>query len=107
MSSSIAACRAVMRLLDFSAGELFIHSISGGVTSSNPPVITRHPLNRPEIRVTTEQITKAEFRLSDGDTPYEENSNGIELLTELHAVKAQDAVGENGEVALDRPQSQL
>ncbi|KAF8164973.1 hypothetical protein B0H34DRAFT_648175 [Crassisporium funariophilum] len=66
---SIAACRAVMRLLEFSAGDVYVHSISAAMTGSNPPA-PRHSLaphiksqkpTRPEIHVTTEHITMTEF----------------------------------------------
>jgi len=75
----MAACRAVMRLLDFNCNDVYIHTVSaavaGGTGNSNsaPAVpttrqsLTSHfksqkmGLTRPEIHVTTEHITMAEF----------------------------------------------
>ena len=58
---SIASCRAVMRLLDFCANDLLIHTMSPIAAGSNPPVLTRRTLKRPEVRVITEQITMREL----------------------------------------------
>ncbi|KAJ7068091.1 hypothetical protein C8F01DRAFT_1246633 [Mycena amicta] len=68
--SSIAACRAVMRLLDFNS-DIYVHSL-GAMPTSDPrysgtpfalPSMTRFTMNRPEgVLVTREEITMAEFR---------------------------------------------
>ena len=64
--SSIAACRAVMRLLDFNCNAVYLHPISVG--ESNPPIsmTVNHrsqklSLTLPEVRVVTEHITMTEF----------------------------------------------
>jgi hypothetical protein len=72
----MAACRAVMRLLDFNCNDVYVHSVSaamaGGNSNSAPVPTTRQSLTshfksqkmgltRPEIHVTTEHITMAEF----------------------------------------------
>ncbi|PPQ77775.1 LOW QUALITY PROTEIN: hypothetical protein CVT25_011210 [Psilocybe cyanescens] len=80
--SSIAACRAVTRLLEFNSNDVYVHSISAAIAGSNPTG-ARHAaphlkskkisLPRPEIRVTTEHITMAEFgdtRTSGTSSPY-------------------------------------
>lgn len=63
---SIAACRAVMRLLDFNSNDAYLHPISMG--GSNQPIglTAQHRsqklgLTRPEVRVVTEHITMTEF----------------------------------------------
>ncbi|KAG6820438.1 hypothetical protein H0H93_000434 [Arthromyces matolae] len=67
--SSIAACRAVIRLLEFSTGDVYVHSMSN-IASTHPirhsiapysPRTPKYALSRPEVRVTTEHITMAEF----------------------------------------------
>ena|ERR1700722_11773743 len=62
--SSIAACRAVIRLMEFNGQDVYVQSM-GQVshaqirsTASRPPKYTPP---RPEIHVTTEAITVAEF----------------------------------------------
>jgi len=70
----MAACRAVMRLLDFNCNDVYVHSVSAAMAgnSNNAPVPIRQSLTshfkppkmgatRPEIHVTTEHITMAEF----------------------------------------------
>lgn len=75
--TSIAATRAVIRLLEFSATDVYVHSMSN-VAGSNP---TRrgamaaksqkfNALTRPEIHVTTEHITMAEFPSSGDSSPH-------------------------------------
>ncbi|KAJ7047560.1 hypothetical protein C8F04DRAFT_1247192 [Mycena alexandri] len=68
--SSIAACRAVMRLLDYNS-DVYVHSITAAIPSSDPrhsnmpftfPSVPRFALTRPEgVLVTTEHITMSEF----------------------------------------------
>ncbi|KAJ7667808.1 hypothetical protein DFH06DRAFT_1267914 [Mycena polygramma] len=69
--SSIAACRAVMRLLDYNS-EVYIHSMAAVLPSSDPrhsnmlpfslPSVPRFTLARPDgVLVTTEHITMSEF----------------------------------------------
>lgn len=77
--TSMAACRAVMRLLDFNCNDVYVHSVSAAMAGANtnnsnsaPVPTTRQSLTshfksqkmgltRPEIHVTTEHITMAEF----------------------------------------------
>ncbi|PFH52681.1 hypothetical protein AMATHDRAFT_74138 [Amanita thiersii Skay4041] len=79
MNVSIAACRAVIRLLEFSANDVYIHSLSAvtgsiGVRQSIAPyVLPRAPkyaLTRPEVHVTTEHIMMAEISPSTTESPY-------------------------------------
>ncbi|KAJ6599284.1 hypothetical protein DFH09DRAFT_1243689 [Mycena vulgaris] len=68
--SSIAACRAVMRLLDYNS-DVYVHSMAAVMPSSDPrhsvapfsfPAVPRFALTRPEgVLVTTEHITMSEF----------------------------------------------
>ncbi|KAJ7507560.1 hypothetical protein B0H11DRAFT_1705074 [Mycena galericulata] len=70
LRNSIAACRAVMRLLDYNA-DVYVHSMAAVMPSSDPrhsnapfsfPSVPRFTLTRPEgVLVTTEHITMAEF----------------------------------------------
>ncbi|KAJ7774353.1 hypothetical protein DFH07DRAFT_732907 [Mycena maculata] len=67
---SIAACRAVMRLLDYNS-DVYVHSMAAVMPSSDPrhssapfslPNVARFALTRPEgVLVTTEHITMSEF----------------------------------------------
>jgi hypothetical protein len=60
----------VIRLLEFSSSEVYVHSMSA-ITSSNPvrhsvapfvlPKTPKYATTRPEVHVTTEHITMAEF----------------------------------------------
>lgn len=58
-----------MRLLSFRAGELYVYSASADASTPrrlegpNPPKFKpqKLPLTRPEVHVTTEHITMAEF----------------------------------------------
>ncbi|KAJ7228855.1 hypothetical protein GGX14DRAFT_344925 [Mycena pura] len=61
--SSIAACRAVTRLLDFNS-DVYVHSLGAVLPTSDPRHSTgaRFTLARPEgVIVTTEHITMSEF----------------------------------------------
>uniref|UniRef100_A0A0W0F8J3 Integral membrane protein n=1 Tax=Moniliophthora roreri TaxID=221103 RepID=A0A0W0F8J3_MONRR len=80
--SSIASCRAVMRLLQYKTADVYVHSMSGvpGATSTantNQPrqgslayslsvSSPKFTLTRPEVHVTTEHITMTEFRGNEG-----------------------------------------
>ncbi|KAL4265636.1 hypothetical protein AB1N83_000189 [Pleurotus pulmonarius] len=68
--SSIAACRAVIRLQEFASAEVYVHSASQMSGGNNVVIAARrsmaaakakHGVARPEIRVTTEHITMEEF----------------------------------------------
>jgi len=66
--SAIAACRAVMRLIEFNSTEVFVHSTSThGVNTSGvldpQSKPSRYTLSRsrPQVHVTTEHITMSEF----------------------------------------------
>ncbi|KAJ6629203.1 hypothetical protein B0H10DRAFT_30170 [Mycena sp. CBHHK59/15] len=68
--SSIAACRAVMRLLDYNS-DVYVHSLATVMPASDPrhgtapyalSAVPRFTLTRPEgVLVTTEHITMSEF----------------------------------------------
>ncbi|KAJ3981861.1 hypothetical protein F5890DRAFT_1533003 [Lentinula detonsa] len=85
--SSIASCRAVMRLLDYTSGDVYVHSTSGVAQSSGnnatrqgPPrasaVVPKFATTRPEVLVTTEHITMSEF-VTDSDSPYTKTGHSI------------------------------
>ncbi|KAJ6516086.1 hypothetical protein C8R45DRAFT_958749 [Mycena sanguinolenta] len=57
--SSMAACRAVMRLLDFNS-DVYVHSLSAAIPSNDMP-FPRFALRQEGVLVTTEQITMKEF----------------------------------------------
>ncbi|GLB33590.1 hypothetical protein LshimejAT787_0104740 [Lyophyllum shimeji] len=107
--TSIAACRAVIRLLEFSGtSDVYVHSMSN-IASSHPqirhsmapyvlPKSPKYALKRPEVHVTTEHITMAEFPVgspsSAGDSPYlskshEHRTSSVDLQsardTEAHS----------------------
>jgi len=79
--SVIAACRAVIRLQEFNRCDVYVHT-SSNVMSPNARLsaapngsskLPRYTLTRPEVHVTTEHITMAEYSPSSGvATPYEE-----------------------------------
>ncbi|KAF6762761.1 hypothetical protein DFP72DRAFT_876875 [Ephemerocybe angulata] len=78
--TSIAACRAVMRLLTFKGNDLYIHSAVASTPrriDPNPPKFKpqKLPLTRPEVHVTTEHITMAEFPTSGTSSPYHGTEN--------------------------------
>ncbi|KAJ3887801.1 hypothetical protein GG344DRAFT_80359 [Lentinula edodes] len=96
--SSIASCRAVMRLLDYTSGDVYVHSMSGaGQSSGNNGTRQGHPrasamvpkfaTARPEVLVTTEHITMSEF-VTDSDSPYTKTSHSIG--NDLEIVEATD-----------------
>lgn len=75
--TSIAACRAVMRLLSFQHNDLYVHSAVASTPRradpGAPPTFKpqKLPLTRPEVHVTTEHITMAEFPSPSGSSsPY-------------------------------------
>ncbi|KAJ8698062.1 hypothetical protein PTI98_004816 [Pleurotus ostreatus] len=79
--SSIAACRAVIRLQEFASAEVYVHSTSQMSGGNNVVIAARrsmaaakakHGVARPEIRVTTEHITMEEFssRPTEVASPY-------------------------------------
>ncbi|KAH0587380.1 hypothetical protein H2248_006177 [Termitomyces sp. 'cryptogamus'] len=81
--TSIAACRAVIRLLDFKSNDVYVHSMSN-IASVHPirhsiapysPKSPKYALKRPEVHVTTEHITMAEFSPSSADSPYSNSKN--------------------------------
>ncbi|KAJ3875907.1 hypothetical protein F5051DRAFT_441994 [Lentinula edodes] len=95
---SIASCRAVMRLLDYTSGDVYVHSMSGaGQSSGNNGTRQGHPrasamvpkfaTARPEVLVTTEHITMSEF-VTDSDSPYTKTSHSIG--NDLEIVEATD-----------------
>ncbi|KAF8639928.1 hypothetical protein AX17_001178 [Amanita inopinata Kibby_2008] len=83
--TSIAACRAVIRLLEFSAADVYIHSMTG-IVNGDPsrqsiapfalPRVPKYALTRPEVHVTTEHITMAEFPTSSSPSPYDKTDHG-------------------------------
>ncbi|RXW25156.1 hypothetical protein EST38_g681 [Candolleomyces aberdarensis] len=76
-------CRAVMRLLTWSGKDFYVHSASAVASlprRPNDPSIPafkpqRLPLTRPEVHVTTEHITMAEFPTSGSSSPYHGTEN--------------------------------
>jgi len=105
ITRSTAACRAVMRLLEFSSGDVYIHSSSAGATGTNPPITIAHhnflphlksqrgTRTRPEVRVTTEHITMTEY-------PY---VRSVVTLAQSHMAKS----GYTGHPGPVRPALQL
>ncbi|KAF8826541.1 hypothetical protein HHX47_DHR5000306 [Lentinula edodes] len=79
--SSIASCRAVMRLLDYTSGDVYVHSVSGAA------MVPKFATARPEVLVTTEHITMSEF-VTDSDSPYTKTSHSIG--NDLEIVEATD-----------------
>jgi len=68
--SSMAACRAVMRLLEYNSEVVYVHSLGAAMPSSDPrhsnmpftlPTVPRFALRSEGVLVTTEQITMEEF----------------------------------------------
>ncbi|KAJ3856950.1 hypothetical protein EV368DRAFT_78244 [Lentinula lateritia] len=113
--SSIASCRAVMRLLDYTSGDVYVHSVSGaGQSSGNNGTRQGHPrasamvpkfaTARPEVLVTTEHITMSEFvwvsttfavtitselcSRTDSDSPYTKTNHSIG--NDLEIIEATD-----------------
>lgn len=81
--TSVASSRAVIRLLEFSPGEVYVHSIPA-VTNSHPTRQSGAPYaipksskytKRPEVHVTTEHLTMAEFPPSTPASPYSKNQD--------------------------------
>jgi hypothetical protein len=64
--TAIAACRAVMRLLEFSSNEVYVHTTSV-ISSAKPQPPKKYTLTRPEVHVTTEHITMGELESSQND----------------------------------------
>jgi len=58
-ASSMAACRAVMRLLDYNS-DVYVHSLSAAIPSADMP-FPRFTMRPEGVLVTTEQITMKEF----------------------------------------------
>ncbi|KAF5387597.1 hypothetical protein D9615_000197 [Tricholomella constricta] len=104
--TSIAACRAVIRLLEFSSSDVYVHSMSN-ITSTHPirhsiapyalPKSPKYALTRPEVHVTTEHITMAEFPPSGANSPYSKShshqTSSVDLQsardTEIHSEKSE------------------
>uniref|UniRef100_A0A8H7Y101 Uncharacterized protein n=1 Tax=Psilocybe cubensis TaxID=181762 RepID=A0A8H7Y101_PSICU len=97
--TSIAACRAVTRLLDFNSSEVYVHSISAAMAGNNP-VGTRHTgphlksnkisLPRQEIRVTTEHITMAEFGTGTSTQYMKSEGHDVTSCTDMQSAKYTD-----------------
>lgn len=104
-----------MRLLDYTSGDVYVHSVSGaGQSSGNNGTRQGHPrasamvpkfaTARPEVLVTTEHITMSEFvcvsttfavtiaaelcSRTDSDSPYTKTSHSIG--NDLEIVEATD-----------------
>ncbi|TFK27079.1 hypothetical protein FA15DRAFT_666815 [Coprinopsis marcescibilis] len=104
--TSIAACRAVIRLVEFRSKEVYVHSAA--VMGSNqgsgrpmPPVqvkATKAHLTRPEVHVTTEHITMAEFPTSGTNSPYQQTnrSHRSSYIIDGNSAKDQEALSEKG-----------
>ncbi|KXN87874.1 hypothetical protein AN958_07883 [Leucoagaricus sp. SymC.cos] len=88
MITSIAACRAVIRLMEFSTSEAYVHDMSHVAQASNTvkqTILSRlHPKReksmstRPEVRVTTEHITMAEFPSPSYPSPCSKSGYSVE-----------------------------
>ncbi|KAF5393982.1 hypothetical protein D9757_000207 [Collybiopsis confluens] len=103
--TSIASCRAVMRLFEFTSNEVYVHS--GMAQSGSGPHITRNPrisaapqfaMARPEVIVTTEHITMSEFP-SDSDSPYTVKSSRSSITGDV--VEDHKGYGENARESLE------
>jgi len=77
--TAIASCRAVIRLLEFSSGELYVQGKSGAVSKAQKTT-------RPEIHVMTEQITMGGFDHSDTPSPDHTvgRKSGVNVLSPSH-----------------------
>jgi hypothetical protein len=97
--TAIASCRAVIRLQEFNAsGDVYVHSVSLA-TNSNTVRQTmavqklskkakKFSMTRPEVHVTTEQITMAEFSTStEATSPYSQKSPLNETSFDLESGK--------------------
>jgi len=107
MITSIAACRAVIRLMEFSASEAYIHDMSHVATggrSLKQSIIPRARrrekcMSRPEVHVTTEHITMAEFPSPSYSSPgsksaFSLSSGDLDLASakDMNAVSEKDIV---------------
>ncbi|KAF7355144.1 hypothetical protein MSAN_01430100 [Mycena sanguinolenta] len=102
--SSMAACRAVMRLLDFNS-DVHVHSLSKAMPSSDMP-FPRFALRQEGVLVTTEQITMKEFP-SPPPTSYgktdlhrydvEAGRRGIDIDGDCHSDNGVDDAFESSE----------
>ncbi|KAF5321917.1 hypothetical protein D9619_000954 [Psilocybe cf. subviscida] len=89
--TSIAACRAVMRLLDFNAGGVLLYPSPAGIANSNAPGLAHCTASRlrassgnpkrAEVRVTTEQMTMTELATSRTCPTYSINNRRQESLS--------------------------
>lgn len=80
--TSIAACRAVIRLVEFRSNELYVHSgqrsLNKAGRTSGQNDTTKSISTRPEVHVTTEHITMAEFPVSSvNNSPYNETNRSF------------------------------
>ncbi|KAL9712472.1 hypothetical protein Ac2012v2_003710 [Leucoagaricus gongylophorus] len=80
MITAIASCRAVVRLMEFSTTEAYVHDMTHVVPqvtktvpgTTVPCLLSRRgqsQSHRPEVHVTTEHITMAEYPTPDYDSP--------------------------------------
>ncbi|RDB23295.1 hypothetical protein Hypma_009572 [Hypsizygus marmoreus] len=102
--TSIAACRAVIRLLEFSSGDVYVHSMSA-ITSTHPirhsiapyslPKSPNYVVKRPEVHVTTEHITMAEFPPSGANSPYSKSHCHRTSSVDLQSARDTEAHSEN------------
>jgi len=89
--TSIAACRAVIRLLEFSSSDVYVHSTSNVASAhpTTPYVLPKSPKysRRPEVHVTTEHITMAEFPSPNSDSPYSKTYSHRTSSEDLQSTK--------------------
>ncbi|KAF9449909.1 hypothetical protein P691DRAFT_515225 [Macrolepiota fuliginosa MF-IS2] len=102
MVTSIAACRAVIRLMEFSSSEPYVHDMShisgSGTKSAKQSIIPRlrskrekTMSTRPEVHVTTEHITMAEFPSPSYSSPC--SKSGFSITSCEDSTSAKEAKG--------------
>jgi len=78
--TAIASCRAVIRLLEFSSGEVYVQGKSAAISKAQKTT-------RPEIHVMTEQITMGELETCESPSPEPTvgRKTGINFPTPSHS----------------------
>ncbi|TFK43155.1 hypothetical protein BDQ12DRAFT_166518 [Crucibulum laeve] len=94
--TSIASCRAVIRLLEFSSSEIYVHSTSivtsshgarHSIVSPTLPKFQKFVLTRPEVHVMTEHITMSEFSPADSESPYAKEHTSRKVSFDLESAR--------------------
>ncbi|RDB17243.1 hypothetical protein Hypma_001766 [Hypsizygus marmoreus] len=104
--TSIAACRAVIRLMEFSSGDVYVHSMPA-ITSIHPirhsvapyslPKSPIYVVKRPEVHVTTEHIAMAEFSAT---SPYSKSHGHRTSPVDLQPARNTEGHSESDDKAL-------